>query len=101
MDRWVNAKVTSFLLYNNFQQLSGFLTLDDPELNVPGNAALKDQLMAMKWIKNNIQYFGGDANNITLFGHSAGGCSAHYHCISEKSKGKVNLIQARKSFRFF
>jgi cholinesterase len=68
----------------------GFLSLKDEDLKVPGNAALKDQLMAMKFVKKNIQNFGGDPNNITLFGHSAGGGSVSWHCVSEKSKGMFN-----------
>lgn len=73
----------------NNTSFKGFLSLDSKDLNVPGNAGLKDQLMVLKWVKNNIKYFGGDPENITLFGHSAGGCSVHYHSISEKSKGKL------------
>lgn len=42
----------------------GFLNLKDKELNVPGNAGLKDQLLAMKFVKSNIRNFGGDPNNI-------------------------------------
>lgn len=48
----------------------GFLSLDDPEVNIPGNAGLKDQTFALKWIQKNISNFGGDQNNVTLFGES-------------------------------
>lgn len=50
----------------------GFLSLKDPELNIPGNAGLKDQVLALKWVKKNIVSFGGDPNNVTVFGTSVG-----------------------------
>ncbi|XP_017845020.1 esterase B1 [Drosophila busckii] len=65
----------------------GFLSLKDPSLNVPGNAGLKDQVLALKWIKQYISHFNGDANNITVFGESAGGCSTHYMMCTEKTRG--------------
>lgn len=68
----------------------GFLNFKDPALDIPGNAGLKDQLLALKWIKENIQYFGGDSDNITLFGCSAGAVSIGCHLIYEKSKGLFN-----------
>jgi cholinesterase len=48
----------------------GFLSLDDPELNIPGNAGLKDQTFALKWVQRNIKNFGGDPGNVTIFGES-------------------------------
>lgn len=65
----------------------GFLSLKDRDLGVPGNAGLKDQVMALKWVQENIEKFGGDPNNVTLFGESAGGASVHFHMVSELSKG--------------
>jgi carboxylesterase type B len=68
----------------------GFMSLEDESLGIPGNAGLKDQTFALKWIKRNIQNFGGDPNNITIFGESAGGASVHFHTISNLSKGLFN-----------
>lgn len=65
----------------------GFLSLNHPSLGVPGNAGLKDQLMALKWIQKNIRNFGGDPDNVTLLGDGAGAASAHFHMISDQSRG--------------
>ncbi|XP_055902166.1 esterase B1-like [Eupeodes corollae] len=65
----------------------GFMSFSDPDVGIPGNAALKDQIMALKWVKNNCCFFGGDPSNITVFGESAGGCSTHYMMLTEQTKG--------------
>ncbi|XP_067638389.1 esterase B1-like isoform X2 [Eurosta solidaginis] len=65
----------------------GFLSLSDPDLQVPGNAGLKDQLLALHWIKENIGKFNGDPNNITLFGESAGAASTHLLMLAPKAEG--------------
>ena len=52
-----------------------------------GNAGLKDQVHALKWIQANIEKFGGDPNNVTITGHSAGATCVNLHTISPMSKG--------------
>ncbi|XP_075166834.1 juvenile hormone esterase-like [Haematobia irritans] len=62
----------------------GFLSTSDSV--VPGNFGLKDQRMAMRWVKDNIAEFGGDPNRVTIFGQSVGGMSAHLHMLSNHSE---------------
>ena len=62
----------------------GFLFFDTED--VPGNAGMFDQLMALRWVKDNIEQFGGNPNNITLMGESAGACSVSLHLLSPLSR---------------
>ncbi|RZC31955.1 uncharacterized protein BDFB_007202 [Asbolus verrucosus] len=65
----------------------GFLSLEDSSLGVPGNAGLKDMIMALKWVQSNISNFSGDPNNVTIFGESAGGAAVHLLFLSQMSRG--------------
>ena len=47
---------------------------------------MHDQILAIQWIKDNSKYFGGDPDNIVLFGESAGAWSVSLHLISPLSK---------------
>ncbi|XP_046811733.1 juvenile hormone esterase-like [Lucilia cuprina] len=63
----------------------GFLATSDNE--IPGNLGLKDQLLAIHWVFNHIEHFGGDKFRITLLGQGSGGISTHMHTFSRASRG--------------
>ena len=51
------------------------------------NLGIRDHIAALEWIKNNVAAFGGDPDNVTIFGESAGGWSTTALTISPKAKG--------------
>lgn len=57
----------------------GFLSTGDS--SIPGNYGLKDQRLALQWIKQNIAAFGGDPEKILVLGHGSGGAAAHLHML--------------------
>lgn len=67
----------------------GFAVLPElkDEAGKTGNYGLYDQLCAFNWVKHNIAAFGGDPDNITIMGQSAGAMSVQQHCLSPLSKG--------------
>ncbi|GFR66440.1 carboxylic ester hydrolase [Elysia marginata] len=62
----------------------GFMYLQN-NAQVPGNAGLMDQVMALKWVKANAVNLGGSPDDITIFGESAGAASVGFHMLSPLS----------------
>ncbi|CAG2176929.1 unnamed protein product [Oppiella nova] len=63
----------------------GFLYGGDD--SAPGNVGLYDQQLALKWVRDNIHAFGGDRDQMTVFGESAGSWSISAHILSPLSRG--------------
>ncbi|KKN15752.1 hypothetical protein LCGC14_0982850 [marine sediment metagenome] len=59
------------------------------------NVGMLDQIMALKWIRDNIENFGGDADNITIFGESAGGMSVSTLSVMSEAKGLFHRVIAQ------
>ncbi|KAH8361974.1 hypothetical protein KR200_002646 [Drosophila serrata] len=68
----------------------GFLSTHDAAM--PGNFGLKDQNLALRWVQRNIRFFGGDPQQVTIFGQSAGGVATHMHLLSPRSRGLFQRV---------
>lgn len=62
----------------------GFLATGTAD--APGNAGLKDQVLALRWVQQHINKFGGDASSVTLWGYSVGSLSTGLHMLSSMSQ---------------
>ena len=74
----------------------GFLALPElsaeSEHHTSGNYGLLDQIAALQWVKENIAAFGGDPDNVTIFGQSAGSVAANYLMMSPLAKGLFHRV---------
>lgn len=66
------------------------LLSEEDENGISGNYGLYDQAKAIEWVHNNIAQFGGDPDNIALFGQSAGAMSVKYQVASPISQGFIS-----------
>ncbi|MBO7553152.1 MAG: carboxylesterase family protein, partial [Bacteroidaceae bacterium] len=86
-DAWAQRGVILVTINYRLGML-GFLShplLSADEDGTSGNYGLYDQIAALKWVRNNIAQFGGDPQNITIFGQSAGASSIRNLCASPLS----------------
>lgn len=63
----------------------GFMCLGTDK--VPGNAGLKDQVAALKWVQENIKHFGGDPKRVTIAGCSSAATTNEALVVSPTTKG--------------
>ena len=70
----------------------GFAVLPElkEEAGKCGNYGLYDQLTAIEWVRHNVSAFGGNPDNITIMGQSAGAMSVQQLCLSPLAKGKFH-----------
>ncbi|CAG9560788.1 unnamed protein product [Danaus chrysippus] len=94
---FIVKKEVILVTFNYRLGILGFLCLRIKE--APGNAGIKDQIAALRWVKENIAAFGGDPDNITIFGESAGATSVSLILKSKSADGlfKRAIIQSGSS----
>ncbi|XP_045542317.1 para-nitrobenzyl esterase [Papilio machaon] len=68
----------------------GFLCLGTPD--VPGNAGMKDQVALLRWVKKNIASFGGNPDDVTIIGYSAGSSAVDLLMLSPMTKGLFSKV---------
>lgn len=86
----VSSKNIIVVTFNYRLGPHGFLCLGTED--VPGNAGMKDQVAALQWVKKNIARFGGNPDDVTISGCSAGGSAVDLLLLSNMTDGLFNKV---------
>ncbi|KAJ2945101.1 hypothetical protein O0L34_g9157 [Tuta absoluta] len=81
----VRDKKLIYVSFNYRLGVHGFLCLGTPD--VPGNAGMKDMVALLRWVKMNIAHFGGNPDDVTINGYSAGSSAVDLMLLSNATKG--------------
>nr|AGB93712.1 juvenile hormone esterase [Heliothis viriplaca] len=73
------------ITFNYRLNVFGFLSMNTTK--IPGNAGLRDQVTLLRWVQRNAKNFGGDPNDVTIAGQSAGAAAAHLLTLSKATEG--------------
>ena len=99
-DQFVKVHPEVVLVSVNYRLgLLGFLDLsslpDGEAFSRSGNLGILDQVEALRWVKRNIAAFGGDPDNVTIFGHSAGAGSVSLLASIDEAQGLFHRMIAQ------
>ncbi|CAH2099671.1 unnamed protein product [Euphydryas editha] len=86
----VKSKKVIVVTFNYRLGAHGFLCLGTED--IPGNAGMKDQVALLRWVKKNIAEFGGDPDEVTIAGYSAGSSSVDLLMISKMAHGLFKRV---------
>ncbi|XP_069136825.1 crystal protein-like [Argopecten irradians] len=85
-ERFVSKSDVILVTLNYRLGAMGFLVTGSEPGTARGNYGIRDQRLALEWVKTNIHNFGGDPEQVTLFGQSAGASSVAIHLTSGKAE---------------
>lgn len=82
---YINQENIVWVSLNYRLNVFGFLNVGDR--HSPGNFGLKDMILALQWVRDNIEYFGGNPNDVTIIGPSGGAVAVHSLVLSPVASG--------------
>ncbi|XP_013170836.1 PREDICTED: juvenile hormone esterase-like [Papilio xuthus] len=84
------SKGVIVITFNYRLNVFGFLSLNTP--SIPGNNAIRDVITLLRWVRTNARSFGGDPEQVTLGGQSAGATIAHLTSFAPDTEGLFNRL---------